>query len=138
MKNIYRRNRKVYAHNPDPVVTETQDKTQSQMAQQYKPETTKIPSGLKVLLGDVSFKEAFAYHKSKGKGEFSYKGKKYSTETKTEQREETRVPVKSEDAKMKMTESFEKRRKTLSEREQQQKSDIKKSRKLGAHGYRKI
>mgnify|MGYP003145428294 CR=1 FL=1 len=80
MKNIYRRNKKVYAHNPDPVVTDTQASSVP------KEKKVKIPSGVNVLLGNVSFKEAFAYHKSKGKSTFSYKGEKYTTETSEEQK----------------------------------------------------
>ena len=79
MKNIYRRNRKVYAHNQDTVVTDTQAKSLP------KEKKVKIPSGVNVLLGNVSFKEAFAYHKSKGKSTFSYKGEKYTTEKKENQ-----------------------------------------------------
>ena len=87
MHKIYRRNRKVYAHNPDPVVTQDppgggeRGKMMKTSRDMIKKPKVKIPSGFKVLLGNVSFDEAFAYHKSKGKSTFSYKGKKFTTET---------------------------------------------------------
>ena len=87
MHKIYRRNRKVYAHNPDPVVTQDppgggeRGKMMKTSRDMIKKPKVKIPSGFKVLLGNVSFDEAFAYHKSKGKSEFRYKGEKYGTQT---------------------------------------------------------
>ena len=72
MKNIYRRNRKVYAHNQHPTVTDTQkmDAVRSDAGEGLssysdtpKPKKVKIPSGINVILGNVSFDEAFAYHR---------------------------------------------------------------------------